>query len=148
MTFINHGIEKFKMENPFVIFKRFNIEKIDIDNNDLDINGFDIIICSNVIHATKNIRNVLSSLKSLLKEQGSLYLNELISNPTYITLTFGLSYGWWHYEDTESRIPCSPLLKLEKWLELLRESGFSDITTHGSEDILTPDVKQAIIEAS
>jgi hypothetical protein len=36
--------------------------------------------------------------------------NELTTKTEFLTLTFGLTDGWWLFEDAERRIPGAPLL--------------------------------------
>ncbi len=36
--------------------------------------------------------------------------NELTSKTDFLTLTFGLTDGWWLFEDAERRMPGAPLL--------------------------------------
>jgi hypothetical protein len=41
--------------------------------------------------------------------------------PDFITLTFGLTSGWWLYEDPEVRSEHSPVVAVEQWRKLLTE---------------------------
>ncbi len=41
---------------------------------------------------------------------GLLIANELTSKTDFLTLTFGLTDGWWLFEDAERRMPGAPLL--------------------------------------
>lgn len=93
---------------------------------------FDIIIATNVLHATKDIRNTLKNASKLLKDQGILVVNEVTDRQDFATLTFGLTTGWWLFDD-EYRIPDSPLVDGKSWEKLLNEQGFNDIGYHGSE---------------
>lgn len=102
-----------------VITKILNIE--DIGN--FGERDFDIILASNVIHATSDIHRSVQNIKSLLAKKGRVYLVELASTAMVYTLIFGLTSGWWGYRDTELRIPCSPLLKKTSWFDLFVEVG-------------------------
>ena len=41
---------------------------------------------------------------------GLAIANELTTKTEFLTLTFGLTDGWWLFEDAERRIPGAPLL--------------------------------------
>src|SRR5699024_698104 len=42
-------------------------------------------------------------------------------------LTFGLTDGWWLYDDEEMRIPGCPGLSSDTWENVLKEKGFRSI---------------------
>ena len=46
----------------------------------------------------------------LLRKGGLLIANELTAKTDFLTLTFGLTDGWWLFEDAKWRIPGAPLL--------------------------------------
>ncbi|MBF0395461.1 MAG: SDR family NAD(P)-dependent oxidoreductase, partial [Desulfobacterales bacterium] len=115
---------------PFVEFKILNIEDDVISQGYLKY-SFDIIVASNVLHATRNIKNTIRNVKSLLKQDGILILNEATKVLDYITLTFGLLEGWWLFEDEDIRIKGSPLLSNVMWEKILKEEGFSNVVTIG-----------------
>ncbi|MBZ5526240.1 MAG: SDR family NAD(P)-dependent oxidoreductase, partial [Acidobacteriia bacterium] len=88
---------------------------------------YDVVIATNVLHATPNIRETLRNAKTALKNQGVLLLNEISTWSLFTHLTFGLLEGWWLHEDTALRLPGSPALAPEKWQEILAEEGFESI---------------------
>jgi acyl carrier protein len=53
-----------------------------------------------------------------------LLINEATARQDFNTLTFGLTRGWWLFEDEARRIPHAPLLQAESWLEALAVQGF------------------------
>ena len=53
-------------------------------------NGYDVVIATNVLHATRDIRQTLRNAKAVMKANGVLLLNEMIGKNTFIHLTFGL----------------------------------------------------------
>ena len=63
------------------------------------------MFATNVLHATANMSRTLRRCKSLLRKGGLLIANELSAKTDFLTLTFGLTDGWWLYEDAEWRIP-------------------------------------------
>ena len=86
--------------------------------------AYDVVLATNVLHATRDIGNTLRNVKGALKANGLLVLNELSRNTLFAHLTFGLLDGWWLYEDDARRIPGSPILRPETWASVLRAEGF------------------------
>jgi len=126
-AFLNKARSRFN-EYPFVEYKICNIE------NPPEFDGlFDIIIATNVIHATADIPRTLYQVRRLLKANGIFILNEITSCQDYATLTFGLTDGWWLSQDSY-RISDSPLLSGNSWRHLLLQAGFGDVMVHGGED--------------
>ena len=81
----------------------------------LEVQGFgvgryDVVCATNVLHATRDMAATLVGCKALLRPGGLLLANELTAKTTFLTLTFGLTEGWWLYSDPTRRIPGAPLL--------------------------------------
>ena len=74
------------------------------------IGAYDIVLATNVLHATGDMPNTLQNCKALLRAGGLLAANELTTKTEFLTLTFGLTDGWWLHTDTGIRIPGSPLI--------------------------------------
>ena len=84
---------------------------------------YDIVIAANVLHATNNLQTVLEKLHRLLSPGGLLILLEGTGPQVWVDLTFGLTEGWWRYEDTDLRSDY-PLISRERWSGLLAQCGF------------------------
>ncbi len=84
---------------------------------------FDIVIASNVIHATADLRRTLGAIRDVLAPGGTLLMLEVAGLERWIDITFGLTDGWWRFTDTDLR-PDYPLLSRERWLDLLGSLGF------------------------
>jgi len=65
-------------------------------------------------------------VKKILKKNGLLIINEITQKQLFTTLTFGLTDGWWAYEDEETRINGTPLLNVSEWEVLLKSTGYSN----------------------
>ncbi|XPS73997.1 Mycolipanoate synthase [Ascochyta lentis] len=89
--------------------------------------SFDLIIASNVLHATPNLRDTLSNCRALLKPDGYLFLQELCSANRCIDLTMGLFDGWWI--GVEDGRPDRAPVTVQTWDSMLRQSGFSGAET-------------------
>ncbi len=106
---------------PFMDFRVFDLER---DPGEQGIVGsYDVILASNVIHATADLRATLARLRGLLAPGGVMLMLEVAGNERWIDITFGLTDGWWRFTDRELR-KGSPLLTREEWLTVLRQSGF------------------------
>ncbi len=90
-----------------------------------------VIVASNVLHATPDLEATLGHLRRLLAPGGFLVLNEVTAVQDFATLTFGLTDGWWAFEDAAARLPGAPLLDVGRWREALARAGFSDLTALG-----------------
>ncbi|AHC73995.1 ptzD [Candidatus Endolissoclinum faulkneri L5] len=95
---------------------------------------FDVIIASNVLHATKRIDTTLKRLHGLLLPAGSLLLNEVVNVQDFATLTFGLTDGWWAFEDANIRLPDAPVLSIEGWRRVLKSTDFPDVSFNSITD--------------
>ena len=124
--FLNHAEEVFGSEYPFVRPRLFDVG-VPPARQGLMEGSYDILIATNTLHATPDIRATLAHAKALLRTGGLLFLNELIANSIFAHLTFGLLDGWWLARDRHFRIPHSPILAPDQWDWLLASCGFQDI---------------------
>ncbi len=128
--FIHHGKATFGAKHPFVKFAVLDIEK-EVGPQGFQPGSMDVVYASNVLHATKNIRETLAHVRSLLVPGGALVLNEMTAARDFATLTFGLLDGWFRYEDPGLRIPHSPLLSAAGWTRVLGAAGIEVVAAHG-----------------
>lgn len=125
VRFLREGQDRFGALYPFTEFRLLDFEK-DPAAQGLTAGAFDLVLGTNCVHACKNIGAVLARIKSLLGRNGVLLLNEFTSRLDYNTLTFGLTGGWWQFEDGYLRIRHSPLLDQRGWTRVLENAGFRD----------------------
>ncbi|WNG36312.1 SDR family NAD(P)-dependent oxidoreductase [Archangium violaceum] len=85
---------------------------------------FDVVVATNVLHATRDLHASLRHVKKLLRPGGTLLLNESVEVQEFSTYTFGLLPGWWSAVDSHERLPDSPLVSAAGWPSLLRDEGF------------------------
>ncbi|NEP77742.1 MAG: acyltransferase domain-containing protein [Okeania sp. SIO3B3] len=120
-----------KAKERFEEYKFLNYQTLDIEaeptNQGFEAHQYDIIIAANVLHATVNIKETLSNTRKLLAPGGILLLLEVTTKNRIGDLVFGLLDGWWRFQDLELR-PDYPLLTRSKWKEVLRETGFAEIS--------------------
>jgi len=124
-AFLLHAQKQYQ-HVPYLEYQLFHVEKPLAEQN-IAAGSYDVVIATNVLHATRNIRNSVRNVKAALKNHGMLLLNEISDNVLFSHLTFGLLDGWWLYDDPAVRIPGSPGLFPESWRRLLVAEGFEHI---------------------
>jgi microcystin synthetase protein McyD len=134
-------------------FVRFEV--LDIER-DPEMQGFapgahDVVIAANVLHATKDLQESLHHARQLLAPHGLLVLLEVTAPRPRLDLTFGLTDGWWRFEDVALR-SSYPLLSRDRWHHLLQDVGFEDVAALspklGSADVLCEHVFVAQLPAT
>lgn len=122
-AFLDQAAEKFRTYTN-VTYHVLNIEN-DIQEQNFKPNEFDIILSANAIHATTNLRSVMTHIQTLLKPDGLLILLESTQVDSWLEFVFGLFDGWWLFEDKDLR-QRGPILTPNKWQHLLQEACFSE----------------------
>ncbi len=117
---------------PAARFATFDVTR-DPGEAGLEEGGFDVVLAANVLHATPHLAVTLRNAKRLLRRGGALILNEATAVSDFATLTFGLTDGWWAFEDSWLRLPHAPLLSVDRWQALLAVEGFSAVAAGGLE---------------
>ena len=108
-----------------------NYEILDIERSPADQGfagrEFDVVIASNVLHASRNLRQAVLNVRGLLGRSGLLFLLENTAPVKWVDLVWGLTPGWWRFSDSDLR-PSHPLLSSTlQWRELLNELEFSSV---------------------
>lgn len=117
--------------SSFVDARLLDVEKQPAELG-FDEQSYDIVVAGNVVHATRDIQDSLSHMRSLLRPGGVLLLLESFQPRLWVELVFGLTPGWWRFTDLSVR-PKNPLCDLPTWTRVLRQAGFDQV------DALTPD---------
>jgi acyl transferase domain-containing protein/acyl carrier protein/SAM-dependent methyltransferase/NADP-dependent 3-hydroxy acid dehydrogenase YdfG len=143
--FLEGAREKFN-DFPFVRFSLLDVERSP-EVQGFATQQFDLIIAANVLHATRDLRQTLAHVLSLLVPGGLLALLEGYQATRWIDLVFGQTEGWWRFADTDLR-PSHPLLPLEIWKRILNEAGFSSVAAVPAKAKKRPSLfEQAVIMA-
>ncbi|MDB5371068.1 MAG: amino acid adenylation protein, partial [Roseomonas sp.] len=121
---------RFATTHPFTDFATLDIER-DVVAQGFAPGGYDVVVAANVLHATRNMAGTLAQAARLLRPGGRLILNEVTRAHECVGLTFGLTPGWWLYEDAAIRLPHAPVLGLDGWRHALDQAGFSGIDRFG-----------------
>lgn len=125
-AFLIHAQEHYAIDYPFLKVDRFNVEQ-PLSTQSIQPGSYDIVVATNVLHATKNIRQTVRNVKAAMREGGQIFINEISGNSLFSHLTFGLLEGWWRFEDAEMRIPGCPALNSHAWKQVLQEEGFDAV---------------------
>lgn len=124
--FTTKAQEKFQ-DYPFVRYQLLDIEQ-EPKSQGFGDHQYDLIVATNVLHATSDLRQTLEHVHSLLAPGGILVLLEGTRRQRWLDLIFGLTEGWWKFADLDLR-PNYPLLSANRWQELLLDMGFQDAVT-------------------
>ncbi|KAL4888278.1 hypothetical protein BDV59DRAFT_188903 [Aspergillus ambiguus] len=117
-----------KAKSKFSGWGKMDFRTLDIEKNPA-MQGFDekydLIVASNVLHATSDITNTMKNVRSLLQDGGWLVMAELSSELILPGFLMGALPGWW----LRSQVPtqAGPGLKAGEWQGIFANSGFSDI---------------------
>ncbi|MGV2921591.1 amino acid adenylation domain-containing protein, partial [Streptomyces alfalfae] len=123
--FLDSAEQRFGTRHPFTRFRTLNLER-DLAEQGYTPGSVDIVVATNVVHATGDLRATLRKARELLRPGGRLVLNELTAIRSSITVTGGVLDGWWAFTDEALRIKDAPLATAQTWQRLLLEEGFAD----------------------
>ncbi len=87
--------------------------------------GYDVVFAANVVHATRDVATSLTHLRSLLAPGGLLVLQEITRGPRWLDLVFGITDGWWAFDDRALR-PARAILDVDTWHRALATAGFEE----------------------
>ncbi|GAQ06065.1 lovastatin diketide synthase LovF [Aspergillus lentulus] len=109
---------------PNVTYQLLDITK-DPEQQGLERETYDLIIASNVLHVTPSLDEALTYIRSLLRPDGRLFLQELCSSSKVINSIMGILPGWWEGEN-DGRVE-EPYVTPEEWNSRLCKAGLSQI---------------------
>lgn len=129
-------------------FMRFGTLDIDRDpwEQGFEPGAYDLVLASNVLHATRDLRSTLGRMASLLAPDGLLCMLEVTCERAWVDLTVGLTEGWWLYQDVDLRSE-NPVLSRGDWLSLLESVGFRDPAASGEPEEVSGLAGQSIVVA-
>ncbi|PWT90098.1 MAG: hypothetical protein C5B54_07785 [Acidobacteria bacterium] len=117
---------------PFVSFRILDIE-VNPEAQGFERSHYDIVLASNVLHATRSIYQTLAHVQQLLQPGGLLVLLEGAERRRWMDVIFGMIEGWWKFSDFELR-PTYAFLPPENWQKVLRDTGFEKTAALPSPD--------------
>ena len=101
--------------------------------------GYDLVIASNVLHATRYLEETLGHCRELLAPSGHLLALENLVGQDWLDLTFGQLDGWWRFADDFR--PRYAVAGPDVWCRALINAGFSsaEVLGLGESDAEQPD---------
>lgn len=142
-TFLQAAQERFEGDFPFVEYKTFDCEKAP-ELQGFEPHYFDIVLASNVIHATSDLKVTLNNLRRCLAPNGILMFLEVTWSRASLDNVFGLLPGWWRFSDTDLR-KRSALLTRSQWEKLLADLEFRNVTSFTSSPKLEEDQQACLV---
>ncbi|MDF1812116.1 MAG: amino acid adenylation domain-containing protein [Verrucomicrobiales bacterium] len=124
--FLQTAEEKFGENYPWVEYKMFDCERD--PEHQVGLHKYDIVLASNVIHATTDLKETLKNLQRCLAPDGILMFLEVTWRRAALDNVFGLLGGWWRFTDKELR-EHSALLSRKQWEGLLTFCGYREVTS-------------------
>ena len=115
-------------------YRPLDIEKDPIDQG-FDSHGYDLIIASNVLHATRFLEETLANCSALLAPSGHLIALENLRGLGWMDLTFGQLDGWWRFADGYR--PHHALATPAIWSQALGDAGFEGVEVLGVDESTT-----------
>jgi acyl transferase domain-containing protein len=109
---------------PNVDFLTLDISR-DPAEQGFDHQNFDLIIATNVLHATPTLRETLANVRTLLADNGRLLLHELCSTSKWVDYVWGPFPGWWD-GILDGRVD-EPYVTPQRWNSELISVGFKPL---------------------
>ena len=97
-----------------------------------DYHSYDLVIASNVLHATRHLSETLEHCRNLLAPSGCLVALETLRGQGWLDLTFGGLDGWWRFADASR--PHHALAGPAVWRQELADAGFEGIKILGIDE--------------
>jgi len=91
--FLANAVDRFSKDASIMEFGTLNIEDNPTDQG-FQPESFDLIVCANVLHATKSISETLANCYSVLKPGGKLVLSEVTIKRIFCGFIMGTLPGW------------------------------------------------------
>ncbi len=117
------------MKYGFIEYKPYDLTK-ELKEQEFEEEFADIVLAVNVLHATKDLMQGCKAIYKLIKKDGYVILGEIAPPPDglyrYMELTFGLLASYYNYDDKSLRPDC-PIIRPDKWIELFKKAGFSEV---------------------
>ena len=114
-----------------ITYRPLDIERDPVAQG-FDAYGYDLIIASNVLHATRYLEETLAHCRALLAPSGHLVALENLRGLGWMDLTFGQLDGWWRFADAYR--PHHALAGPTVWRRALGDAGFDSAAVLGVED--------------
>ncbi|KAI1808969.1 beta-ketoacyl synthase domain-containing protein [Daldinia bambusicola] len=122
--FVEKASATFSQQSDKMVYKVLNIEHCPLEQG-FEEHSYDIIVASNVLHATRSLKESVENCRKLVRPGGYLLLLEITNDFVWYKFIFSTLPGWWLGHE-EGRID-NPSVSTEEWNSLLLNSGFSGV---------------------
>ena len=129
--FFSEAESRFGGAEASIDYRVLDIEKDPVEQG-FDLHGYDLVIASNVLHATRYLNETLAHCLALLAPSGQLVALENLRGQGWLDLTFGQLDGWWRFADDYR--PHHALATPAVWRQALGDAGFDDIAILGFDE--------------
>ena len=126
--FFSEAEARFGDRGGAIDYRPLDIEKDPIEQG-FEPHGYDLLIASNVLHATRYLTETLGHCRDLLAPSGHLIALENLSGLGWMDLTFGQLDGWWRFADDYR--PHHALAGPNVWKRALGDAGFAEAEVLG-----------------
>lgn len=117
-------------QDRFKAYTSLEYRVLDISQNPLEqgfkAGSYDLVVASNVLHATPYLVDTLRHCRTLLRDDGYLFLQELSPLTKSANFMMGLFSGWWLGAD-DGRAD-EPYISPDEWNIRLGQSGFEKMS--------------------
>ncbi|KAI5917885.1 BcPKS16, polyketide synthase [Camillea tinctor] len=132
-SLVKKAKSKFQNRFPWISYSTLNLE-VEIEPS--FAGQFDVVIATNVVHATKDRTATCRRILETLAPSGGLFvLAETTTKVSWCDICFGLLDGWWFADG-----PIAPLQTAPEWMKTFEKAGFTSV---GCSNGSTPDVNIA-----
>lgn len=121
--FLAEAKDRFK-SYPDMNFATLDITRDPIEQG-FEAESYDLVISSNVLHATPRLSESLANVRKLLTRGGRLFLIELAGDVFKVDYIMGLLPGWWLGE-ADGRAD-RPYVSTQRWHSELVKAGFTGV---------------------
>ena len=111
-----------------IVYRVLDIENDPVEQG-FESHGYDLVIASNVLHATRYLEETLGHCRELLAPSGHLLALENLVGQDWLDLTFGQLDGWWRFADDFR--PRYAVAGPDVWCRALQNAGFSEAEVLG-----------------
>ena len=129
--FFSEAESRFGGKEASIDYRVLDIE-VDPEEQGFESHGYDLLIASNVLHATRHLGETLNHCRTLLAPSGQLVAIENLRSQRWLDLTFGQLDGWWRFSDDYR--PHHALAGPAVWRRALGDAGFGDIAILGFDE--------------
>lgn len=144
-NFVRNAQHRWSTNFPFVEYATFDVTA-DPEAQGFATGSLDLVVASNVLHATPDIVSTLTNTARLLRVGGRIVINEATRLHDVVGMIFGLTPDWWTYDDA-ARLNNCPLLDVDGWRTALTKAGFALETILTLPDDTSRDPLQAVLIA-